>query len=416
MLKKLRIQFVCINMTIFLLMLGIIFGLLLHFTRQNLESESVQMMQALALAPVQPDRPDMPSEQVRLPYFTLQLGARGEIILKNGGFYDLSDEAFLHDLVEATITAKSHTGILQDYNLRFCRVVTPDAQYVVFADISSEMRTMEHLIQNCLLVGLASSLVFLLISSLLALWTVRPVEEAWKQQRQFVADASHELKTPLTVILANAELLRLPDYDDADRTQLSDGIYSMARQMQELVTRLLELARAERGGGKTELVPLNLSQLVSDAIDTMELFCQERDRSITRELQPDLYVKGDPAGLLQVTDILLDNAVKYSEPQSDIRVSLAQQGRHCVLSVASVGNPLSKADLKNVFKRFYRVDKSRSARGSYGLGLSIAAGLVQQHRGKIWAECSGNRNTFFVRLRLSSAAKPRRRERDIEPS
>ena len=111
-----------------------------------------------------------------------------------------------------------------------------------------------------------------------------------------------------------------------------------------------------------------------------------------------IEIHGSQQHLYQVMDVLLDNALKYGAPNSMVSVDLVSTGRNCLLSVASPGEPISKEDLRNIFKRFYRADKARSMNGSYGLGLSIAESIVESHKGKIWAECENGYNTFFVQL------------------
>ena len=111
-----------------------------------------------------------------------------------------------------------------------------------------------------------------------------------------------------------------------------------------------------------------------------------------------IEIYGSEQHLYQVMDVLLDNALKYSEPNSMVSVDLVSTGRGCVLTVASPGEPISREELKNIFKRFYRADKARAMNGSYGLGLSIAESIVEAHKGKIWAESENGYNTFFVQL------------------
>ena len=128
MLKRLRIKFICINMAIVTVMLGIVFGLVLHFTKSSLESESIRMMQAIAMDPLQLGRPNESSQEIRLPYFTLQIGYRGELVAVGGGYYDLSDEGFLNELIHLAFSSEAQTGVIPEYNLRFCRIVTPSTQ------------------------------------------------------------------------------------------------------------------------------------------------------------------------------------------------------------------------------------------------------------------------------------------------
>ena len=193
-----------------------------------------------------------------------------------GGYYDLTDGDLLRELVALSTVSAQQTGILREYGLRFCWVITPTAQRIVFADISSEVNTMNHLVQNCLLIGGLSFVAFFIISLLLARWAVKPVEEAWKQQRQFVADASHELKTPLTVILSNVQLLEeasagealspkeLKDifkrFYRADSARSRDGSYGLGLSIAEEIVRNHKgkIWAESRGGVNTFFVQLPL--------------------------------------------------------------------------------------------------------------------------------------------------------------
>lgn len=398
MLKRLRVKFICINMAIVTVMLCVIFGLVLFFTQANLQEDSIHMMQTIASSPIQLGRPSNQGEEVRLPYFTLETDPQGEMLTAGGGYYDLSDEDFLRDLAKTAVSSGQQTGVIQEYNLRFYRVVSHSGQYLVFADISSEVNAMKALVRNCLAIGVLSFLAFLGISILLARWAVKPVDRAWAQQRQFIADASHELKTPLTVIMANAELIQNPDCPPASRARFSASILTMSRQMRKLVESLLELARADQDAEHMLLDKVDWSELIENALLPFEPIFFEKGLTLTGQIEPGILVRGSGSHLQQVTEILLDNAQKYSAPQGEVLVTLKRQNRHCLLTVANPGEAISPEDLKNIFKRFYRVDRARSSRGSYGLGLPIAEGIVHSHKGKLWAESAGGINTFFVQL------------------
>lgn len=403
MLKKLRIKFVCIMMVVVTAMLIVIFGLVLHFMQASLEENSIQMLHNIANDPMhegRPGRPNEPPEEMRLPYFTLEIGSNGELISTGGDYYDLSDEDFLREMIDAALSSGEHTGIIEQYNLRFYRAVTPVSQRLVFADMSSEIATMDSLMKTCAFIGAISFLGFLLLSVFLAYWAVKPVDKAWKQQKQFVSDASHELKTPLTVIMTNAELLRSTDYDEASRKRFTDNILIMTKQMRNLVTGLLELARVDNGKVKSTITDLNFSKLVSEATLPFEPLYFEKGLCLNSHIENNIRLKGSESHLRQVVEILLDNAMKYAAPQASVEVSLTRQGLHCILAVANPGEPISADDLKNIFKRFYRTDKARSANGSYGLGLAIAERIIEEHKGKIWAESTKGTNTFYVQLPL----------------
>lgn len=397
MIRRLRIKFVCINMTIVTLMLCVIFGTVIYFIKENLERESIDMMQSVALDPMRLGVPGETAPGIRLPYFALQVGAGSSVTAAGGGYYDLTDGVRLQELLALSTSSARQTGVLPEYDLRYCRVATPAGQYIVFADISSEVSTIDNLVRNCLLIGGLSFLAFLLISLLLARWAVKPVETAWNQQRQFVADASHELKTPLTVILSNLQMMGEDGADEQTRVRLTENIFAMSRQMRELVERLLDLARVDAGLGPPSKV--DLSRLVPEALLPFEPVFYEEELELSTFIREGMYVRGSGTHLQQVADILLDNARKYAEPGSLVEVSLKENGRrHCLLAVSTRGTALTPKERKDIFKRFYRADPARSRDGSYGLGLSIAESIVKAHRGKIWAESKGGVNTFFVRL------------------
>ncbi len=401
MIKRLRIKFVCINMTIVTIMLCVIFGLVLHFTSVSMEKESIEMMQSVALDPLQLGTPGKGASGVRLPYFALQLGPGGELLASGGGYYDLTDRALLNELVSLSSVQK--TGVLSDYGLRYVRVVTPTMQCIVFADMSSEINTINNLLQNCLLIGAASFIIFLMISILLARWAVKPVAVAWEQQRQFVANASHELKTPLTVILSNAQMLAENVEDPELRKRMTASILTVSQQMKDLVTKLLSSAQVDQGIGAMQFSAVDLSHTVSNALLPFAPIFYEQGMELDSVVQDDIWVQGSQPHLIQVVNILLDNAQKYGVEHGHTRVTLRQQGKKsCLLTVANEGKALSGQELKNIFKRFYRADAARERTGSYGLGLSIAEGIVQAHRGKIWAESKDGVNTFLIQLPTTS--------------
>lgn len=401
MIKRLRIKFVCINMTIVTAMLCVIFGLVLHFTGTGMEKDSFEMMHTVAMTPHQLGIPGKHGPSTQLPYFTLQSSPGGEWTVSGSGNYDLTDTAMLSELIRLSSAQKS--GVLEEYGLRFVRVETPAVQRIVFADMSRETGIMNDLLQNCLIIGAVSFIVFLIISILLAHWAVKPVAVAWEQQRQFVADASHELKTPLTVILSNAQMLSGSGEDPELREKLTTNILTVSRQMKDLVVKLLNSARVDQGIGTVEFSTLDFSETVFNAMLPFDSVFYEQEKELDSDIQDDIMVRGSLTHLVQVVDILLDNAQKYSNKQSHTWVSLKKQGtRHCLLTVANEGPPISAKELKNIFKRFYRTDAARERTGSYGLGLSIAEGIVKAHKGKIWAESKDGVNTFSVQLPITT--------------
>jgi len=401
LIKKLRIQFICVIMAIVMVMMGIILGVVIHFTGQSMQTQSVNMMRRIAGSPFQKGHLGMPPEDVRLPFFTVQISSRGELIAVGGGYFDLSDEVFIQEIVNAALLSEEETGKLDGHNLRYLKAVTPAGLTIVFSDTTTEEATLKNMIYSCLLVFAVAMAAFLTISILLSRWVIKPVATAWDQQRQFVADASHELKTPLAVIMANAELMQGEETSDTERRDFSKNILAMSYQMRALVENMLEMARVDSGKLKMNFSRLDFSQLVSDAVLSFQLLYEEKGLALRCAVPEETMLRGSDRHLYQVLDVLLDNALKYAAPGGMVSVELTRNSHTCVLSVTSPGEPIAGEDLKRIFKRFYRTDKARAMDGSYGLGLSIAESIVEAHKGKIWAESGDGRNTFRVQLPLN---------------
>lgn len=399
MIKALRWKFVLINMTIVTIMLCVIFSMMYYFTQSDLENKSVAMMRSIAADPAWQGSPTEQAREVRLPYFTLQLGHEKEIVATGGGYYDLSNQQFLQHVAQDALRNKEPVGVLEEYGLRYCRVVTPGNQLLVFADMTSEQATLHNLVRSCVVIGVVSFISFLAISVLLAKWAVRPVEQAWREQKQFVADASHELKTPLTVITTNAELMQRPGLDEESRERLSGNVLTMARHMRTLLEQMLELAKGDHQESQAQYEDVDLGEVVDQEIMNYEVVFFEQGLALDSRGEEHVTVRGNGVELRQVVDILLDNARKYSSPGGKTVVELRPAGRRkCVLSVSNPGPDIPPQDLDHIFQRFYRADRARTRGESFGLGLAIAQSIVLRHRGHIGATSKQGVNTFWVEL------------------
>lgn len=393
MLKKLRTKFVVITMSLVCIMLVIIFALVYHSTRTDLQRQSEMMMQNVAQSMLQPN-PSLPKD-VQLPYFTVSISLSGRVTVVGTTRLDPENEDLWLELVQRVYSLPEETGILEEEGLRFCRSPGRNVR-VAFLDISSQQTTLNALVRSSILIGLLCFGLFLLASILLARWSVKPVEQAWQQQRQFVSDASHELKTPLTVIMSNAELLQSAP-EEAEH--YGQNILTVSYRMRNLVEGLLELARADNGQVKKSFGPVNLSQLAEEAVLLFEPVLYEQGLQLESRIQADLWVQGSEQYLGQVIQILLDNAGKYSEPGT-VYVGLERQGKNAILWVWNPGIPIPQDQLQLIFHRFYRSDRSRTDRSSFGLGLAIAKSMVEEHGGRIWVNPDPEGNCFRVLLPL----------------
>lgn len=388
MIRRLRVKFVIINMSIVTVLLGVILGLIYYFTGANLENDSINMLRSVALNPPRP----APGEamDVNIPFFMVQLGPDGEVTETFGGYFDLTDKDAIHSLVLEAMDSPGGIGVISGYDLRYYRADLPGREVIVFADISSERATLSGLGRTCALIGVLGFLAFLGISAALSRWAVRPVQRAWDEQREFVAAASHELKTPLTVIMTNAEL--------APPGRQSEAILTASRRMKSLIEQLLTLARAENEGETARAEPVDFSAAVQGAALEFEPMCFEAGKELEYRIEPGITVRGDETALAALARIFLDNAVKYSSDGGHIAVTLRScSRRRCLLTVSDEGEPIPPEERGLLFRRFYRSPGAK-ARPGFGLGLSIAENTVRRSDGRIWCGSEGGVNSFFVEL------------------
>ena len=298
--------------------------------------------------------------------------------------------------------APDGSGELADLGLYYERRTSErGVTHIAFADVSSA-NGWQTLALTLAGVGVGALAVFFVISLFFSRWALRPVARAWAQQRQFVADASHELKTPLTVILANTSILMAhPERTIASQSQWVESTQAEGARMQELVADLLLLARMD--AEETDIVKskptcrIDLSNLVESELLQFESVAFERSIALEGVADAGVFVVGNAERLRRLVTTLLDNACKYAEEGGAVEAGLHVRGGNAVFTVHNTGSFISGDDLPHVFDRFYRADKARtSGAGGYGLGLSIAREVAEEHGGTIAAESSEEAGTTFT--------------------
>jgi len=236
--------------------------------------------------------------------------------------------------------------------------------------------------------ALLSAAAWLLIGRM-----VKPVEESFERQKQFVWDASHEFKTPLAVISANAEVLA----GEIGPNEYLGYIQSEVRRTDRLVQNLLTLARMDKGAVTAQMARFDLSNALMEVALPFESTVFEAGRTLETDIPAGVFVKGDREMLQQLAVILLSNALKYSDDGGTIRLSLAQKGHGCRISVYNTGPGIAPENLERIFDRFYREDLSHNSEiAGNGLGLAIARNIVDAHKGKIHAESHYGKDATFV--------------------
>lgn len=393
MIRTLRWKFVCINMLLVAALMLAVAGSFITTIRDGLTEDSISVLRQVSAGEG--------GGTAALPYLVVLIQPDGGAVIAESSAFRLEEPEALAGAVNAALEQGTPLGLLKEYNLRYLRSATELGWKLAFVDISYERATLNQTVFHTALVSLGALVAFFFLSLLLAKWAAKPVEEAWEQQRQFVSDASHELKTPLTVILSNTELLErnARDLPDRDRRWLRH-IRSGGERMQALVEELLELARGDRDGEKQDhMEPVDLSDLTRTAGLMLEAAAFEAGLTLDSSgVAPDLFVRGDRGGLKKLLDILLENALKYTQPGGAIRLCLTREGKRARLAVSNQGEPIPREELEAIFQRFYRGDRARSGEG-FGLGLAIARNIVRQHQGKLWAESDDTGlNTFYCTL------------------
>ena len=242
------------------------------------------------------------------------------------------------------------------------------------------------------IVFIISELLIIILSKLITYWITKPAEEAFKKQKEFIEDASHELKTPLSVIISSSELLT----DNPKEIKWLDNIKRESNRMNKLIIDLLELSTLENEKRKV-LETGNLSKTVELSCLTFEGKIFENNLKLKYDIQENIEMNMDENNIKQLVEILLDNAIKHSKEKGKIELSLEKTNNDIILIVANEGLGIPKGEEEKIFERFYRVDKSRNRNENrYGLGLSIAKNIVLKHNGKISAYSKNDKTTFKV--------------------
>ena len=313
-------------------------------------------------------------------FFRVIVSVDGEITDINTENILLIDQNEAEAYANAVLNRNPAHGFVGAF--RYLKLQRENDTCVIFLDCGRSLDTFHaSLIINCLISAtafLASMIIIIIVSKKI----VAPVSESYEKQKQFISMAGHELKTPLTIISADAEVLAMEIEEENE--WLSD-ICSQTERMAVLTNDLLSLSRMDENREQFTMLAFPVSDVVSETVQSFQTLAHSKGRNIVSDITPMLSCTGDEKGIRQITGILLDNAIKYSQ-STDIVLELRKKGHNIVLSVTNSTQPLTQEQLGQLFDRFYRTEQSRnSEKGGYGLGLSIAKSIVEAHKGKITA-------------------------------
>ena len=394
MIGSLRRKFISISMISIFIVFSCIFISLMVFTKIQ-TNRSVDMLvdtissndgvfpkfdPSKQRMPVQMPYSDVITEETQFStrFFSVWLDDEKQIVNTNMDSVSTITEQDVEDYTDKVLKRGKERGWIGDYRYRI--MDTENGTTVVFVNGNTYNITSNRLLFTALLVLLGSASLILILTVVVSKRAVRPVAESYEKQRQFITDANHELKTPLTLILSNLDIVE----SELGKNEWLDDIRSEGERMGLLINQLVTLSRMDESTDSVMREEFNLSSAVADTVSEFESLAEERGHTLTSSISPSVYYYGDESLIRRLTAILLDNAIKYCDAGGNIQLSLTCR-RHPVLTVENTYQDVDKLELNRLFDRFYRADKARTFSGSFGIGLSIAQSIVKSHKGNIAA-------------------------------
>ena len=421
MLNKLRNRFLIMCMAITLLVLFVAFIAVYMTMGESIKSENQSKLEnavlsarqnvtsGIALSP--PDR--NPVGSTNLPIFTLVVDEVGTVIERktnleisdyiydealdfalanqSGAEVKIADKIWIYDI--------SDIPVYELINGQGAKFIANNTQ-IIFLDITDSHNVLDSLLVTLAVVGVVTTGFVFLFSLFLANRSIKPVRQAWDKQRQFVADASHELKTPLSVIKSNYDAI-LDDKTETVESQLEWFGYmkSGMDRMEKLIYALLSLARIEDTKNNVVKEPFDIGKAIQSTIEPFAKRISEKSIILSCTIPKGITIHNNKVMIVNVFEILLDNAVKYTEINGNIQIELRRERRNIIFTVGNSGKDIPKSELSKIFDRFYRADTSRSSdMNSHGLGLAIAKETVERIGGEINAESHNGWTLFTVRI------------------
>lgn len=410
MIAGLRKKFILVSMCSMLaVLLGIVGGILsLGYQRIVIKADRVLVMLAEnngEFPDIEPERqpPEFsqgkqwenqlsPEAPYETRFFSVTFDENGNSISARTGNIAAVQEEDAFTYAEEVWEKNRKTGFYKNY--RFYKT-EGEENTVFFVDCSRELDNFYGTLRTSMVLSLFGSFLVFVLLLLLSKKVFRPVEESYEKQKRFITDASHELKTPLTIIDASTEVLEMTEGEN----EWTASIRKQVKRLTYLTQQMVTLTRMEENRQTGEMSMLSLSKVMEEAAEPFSQVAERENRKLILSIEPEISGRGNEEMLFQLVSLLLDNALKYSIPGSSICFRFRKKGRRAELSVLNETKMISKGDLDILFERFYRTDASRSSEtGGSGIGLSVAKAIVQAHKGKIHAASADGKTIVFTAL------------------
>ena len=392
MLNRLKRKFITLNIVCVTIILALVFVAICIVTyrteRENVIRELHLATEKIVFSENRDDSADMlfGNDETAFPTLTFFTDATGGITETYTGTTPSEPKPVLSVVAKRIAESDKSEGILFDYSLVYAKGQIGGKSYASITSLEILTDNVRTITRISGIILFSCLLLFLALSYFLASVAIKPVKATWDGQKQFIADASHDMKTPLTVILANTEIIKSHGGRVEDASKWLSSTKSEAERMKRLVDSMLELSSTEVSDVKIILYDTNLSEISERTALQMEAVAFEKSVEIKSRIENGIIIKGNEDKLSRLLHILIDNGIKYSLPNSALFITLERGRRFARLSVINNGTYIKNEDIPHLFERFYRGDKARSGGDGFGLGLAIAKNLTESMGGTIRAE------------------------------
>lgn len=378
MIKKLRIRFALSVILSSLLILVVLIGAINIVNYQRVVADADREIEMIGRS-----RPgDMPQMgRPEMNSFTALYDEDGKAIESFTTWNSMYASDRMNEYADQVLESANERGFID--NFRFVRTQRADGTLVVLCDCGPGLRGFRSFLRSSIILSAVCMAVVSVLAVIVSGRAVKPVAESYEKQKQFITDAGHEIKTPLAIINADADVL-LTELDDNEWVQ---DIKVQTKRLSVLTNDLIRLSKLDHGTKTLKLTKVDLTGIVSEEVNSFRAVAAQGSKTLKLEATEDTCVTGDPQALRELVSVLLDNAVKYSPDGEEINVSLKKENKTAVLRVRNVtAEAVSEDELDKLFDRFYRADPSReSGKGGYGIGLALARAAVEAHGGSITA-------------------------------